>query len=161
MTGLEAQGDSEGRLSSTYRLSRAHVARAVGPLSLALGVSWLLMTLLEASAPVRLTWALGTAALVGLCVLLFLRPPAVLRLTSDGFRVGFVRGADAKQASWPDVASVETSPVSGAVSLVLSLHDGRTSIVPLSLLGDRQEVAQQDVHERLNTAHGYRRLPPS
>ncbi len=157
MAGSTASGRSEGQ-ASTYRLARAHVFRAVGPLSLVLGVAWLLTTLLDASAPTRLTLSVVTVGMAVVCALLLLRPPAVLRLNRVGYGIALVRGAGTKAAEWTDVASVATQPVGGAVALVVALQDGRTSILPLSLLGAQQGEAQRDVRRRLDTAHGYRRL---
>ena len=153
-----ASGGLKGQALSTYRLARAHVIRAAGPLSLVLGALWLLAALLDTSVPTRLTLSVVTVVVGAVCALLLLRPPAVLRLTSSGYRIALVRGAGVKAAQWVDVASAATAPVGGAVALVFTLNDGHTSTLPLSLLGAQQGEAHRDVRRRLNSAHGYRRL---
>ncbi|MBA2573899.1 MAG: hypothetical protein H0V02_03815 [Nocardioidaceae bacterium] len=158
MPDSTASDGVEGQALSTYRLARAHVIRAVGALSLVLGVLWLLVALLDTSVPTRLTLSVVTVVIAAVCALLLLRPPAVLRLTRGGYGIALVRGAGVKEAEWVDVASVATAPVGGAVALVLTLNDGQTSTLPLSLLGAQQVEAQRDVRRRLNSAHGYRRL---
>jgi hypothetical protein len=42
--------------------------------------------------------------------------------------------------------------------LLVLLADGGRSALRLSLLGPRSAEAQREVHERLNSAFGYRRL---
>jgi hypothetical protein len=143
---------------STYRLSTAHVLRAVGPLAIALGVVWVVAALVAPWPPLR--WLLGIATLsfVAISAVALLRPPTVLRLSADGFRVSFVRGVGVAEAAWSDVETAGAERRSGTACLCIMLTDGRTSVVPLSLLGTRGGEAQRDLHGRLNAAHGYRRL---
>ncbi|MBA2443718.1 MAG: hypothetical protein H0V49_00065 [Nocardioidaceae bacterium] len=158
MPGSTAAHGSGGATASTYRLGLAHLLRACAPLCLVLGVTWLVVALLDAAAPVRVVLTVITVGVLALCALFLLRPPAVLRLTTEGYAISLVRGAGVKAAPWSEVASVATQPVGGATSLVITLRNGRTSIMPLSLLGAQQATAQGDVRVRLNSAHGYRRL---
>jgi hypothetical protein len=150
--------DPQPRADSAYRLSAAHVLRLVAPFELLIGVAWLAAALTE--PPRGLVLALGivtvVVALTGSA--LFVRPPRVLALTADGYRIGVVRGVGRTAAAWRDVESVATTEVAGAATLVIALSDGGRSALPLSFLGARKLEAQREVHERLNGAFGYRRF---
>ena len=61
-------------------------------------------------------------------------------------------------AEWDDVESVDSGVVRGTPAIVLALTGGRSTVVPLSLLGRRNVEAQRDIHKRLNDAYGYRHL---
>ncbi|MBA3265431.1 MAG: hypothetical protein H0T14_03530 [Nocardioidaceae bacterium] len=149
---------SGGQALSTYRLSLAHVLRALAPLSVLLGAGWLVVSLLDLQALARGFWTGVTGVALALCAIVLLRPPALLRLTVDGYQISLVRGAGAKVARWADVMSVATQPVGGATCLVIMLRGGRTSVLPLSLLGACQGEAERDVQRRLDSAHGRRRV---
>jgi hypothetical protein len=150
--------DGTHESSSTYRLSTSHVLRALGPVLIGLGVVWVVAALVSPWPPLR--WLLGVATLVvaGIAAVGLLRPPTVLRLSLEGYRVSFVRGVGAAEAAWSAVETAGTERRSGTPCLRITLTDGRTSVIPLSLLGTRSGEAQRDVHVRLNEAHGYRRL---
>ena len=150
--------DPQPRGESVYRLSTTHVIRLIAPLELLIGVAWVVGALAGLSRGWLLALVLVTVAvgIVGAC--LFVRPPAVLTLTDDGFRIGLARTPGRTSAGWAEVESVGTVDASGVAVLVFVLADGGQSAVPLSLLGAQSIPAQSDVHERLNRAHGYRRL---
>ncbi len=144
--------------SSTYRLGTAHVLRVLGPLVIGLGFVWVVIAFTGLPDLVLVVLALVTVIVVAATAVLLLRPPRVLLLTAAGYRVSLVRGAGEPVAGWAQVESVDTRRVGDAVSLVISLEDGRSTVLPLTLLGLRHLEAQREVHERLNAAHGYRRL---
>lgn len=144
--------------TTTYRLGFAHVLRLLGPAVIGLGVAWLLLAALGGGGVLRGLLALLTVVVVVAALVLLLRPPAVLRLSDDGYRITWIRGSGDPAASWGDVTGVGAQRVGDAMSLVFELADGRTSTLPLTLLGARNAEAQREVHDRLNTAHGYRRL---
>jgi hypothetical protein len=146
------------RPSSTYRLSTAHVLRVLGPLVIALGALWMVVAITELTGAVRGLAALLTLVVVGVGAVALVRPPRVLQLSADGYRVSLVRGAGVPRSSWPEVEAVGTQPGGTGPCLVLTLKGKQTTVVPLSLLGARSLEAQREVHERLNQAHGYRRL---
>jgi hypothetical protein len=144
--------------ATTYRWSRAYGVRLLGLALAVLGATFLVMTLAD-----RAGWTVvlvGLVAVVAAVVLarLVVWPPAVLVLTADGYRVRHLRGAGARAASWREVEGVQTRTTSDGPAIVVELADGRTSVVPLALLGPRAGEAQREIHERLNTAFGYRRL---
>jgi hypothetical protein len=144
--------------TSSYRLSTAHVLRAFGPLIIGLGAGWILLATAGVTGVVRGIAAAVTLIIVGGGILAVVRPPRVLALSADGYRVSLVRGGGVARSSWSEVESVGTQVRGSALCLVFILKDGATSLVPLSLLGARHAEAQREVHERLNQAHGYRRL---
>jgi hypothetical protein len=150
--------DPQPRADAVYRLSTAHVIRLVAPFELLIGLAWVVGTLLGLSRGWMLALVLVTVAggIVG--AYLFVRPPAVLTLTDDGFRIGLARTAGRAWAAWREVESVGTADASGVAALVFVLADGGQSALPLSLLGSRSADAQSEVRERLNRAYGYRRL---
>jgi hypothetical protein len=146
------------RAVSIYRLSTAHVLRAIGPAVIMLGLLWVAVALLEPPTVLRGLLGLVTLAALGLSVGCLLRPPRVLSLDQDGYRVSLVRGVGVSSAAWKEVESVGTELRGRTPSLRFTLSDERTSVVPLSLLGAQNVVAQREVHARLNEAHGYRQL---
>lgn len=143
---------------NVYRLGIAHLIRLAGSLVVALGILWLLATLLGAGSGLRIALAVLTVGCLLALVVLFVRPPYVLRLDEDGYAVRWVRGAGRSVAAWREVDNVTSRRVGDAKSMVFELKDGSTTIMPLTLLGTDALRAQQDVRERLNAAHGYRKL---
>ena len=89
--------------------------------------------------------------------------PQVLRslraaLESHGYRVRNVRGRGVAEASWSEVETVTGGPGTEGAVMQITLRGGRSSVVPLVLLGPQAVVAEREIHERLNAAFGYRRL---
>lgn len=149
---------------TTYRWSRAQVLRPVGLLAVLLGLLWLIVAVVgewrgEGAGSVLTLAAAGLTALSLVTAIWFLVwPPRVLELSATGYRVVNLRGGGVPTAEWSDVASVHTQMVTAGPVMVVELSDGGTSLVPLSLLGLRATEAQREMHNRLNTAFGYRRL---
>ncbi len=143
---------------STYRCSRAPGLRIVGLAMLPYAVLWLVAGLL--GFPGWAVWLLVLDAVVigGLGLRLLVFPPKVLTLTGTGFRIHGVRGNTRPAADWTVVDGVTTTQVAGMPTVVIALTDGGTSILPLTLLGAQSMAAQREIHERLNSAYGYRRL---
>jgi hypothetical protein len=148
---------------TTYRWSRAQVLRSVGLGVVALGLMWLVIGAASAwrgevgsvlSVPAAAVTGLG----LGVAIWLVVRPPRVLALSPTGYRISHLRGCGVPAADWSDVESVETRLATGGPAIVVELSGGRTSLVPLSLLGLRAGEAQREMHNRLNSAFGYRRL---
>ena len=148
----------DGREPTTYRLDAAVVLRVVGSLFVVLGLACLVAAVTVGSSPLVLVLALLTVLLVVVGAVATLRPPRILTLSDRGFRVSLVRGAGTTSAEWEDVESVESGVVRGTPAIVLALTGGRSTVVPLSLLGRRNVEAQRDIHQRLNDAYGYRHL---
>jgi hypothetical protein len=149
--------DGQPQADSVYRLGVAHVIRLVAPFEILVGVAWVVTAIL--GMPRAWTVALGvvTVAVAAGGAVLFARPPSVLALSEDGYRIGFARTTGRRAARWREVESVGTADVGGVAALVFALADGGQSAVPVSLLGARAGEAQREVHERLNRAFGYRR----
>ncbi len=146
---------------STYRLALAHVLRAVGPVLITAGLIGAGSALAEPPTLVRNSLALISLVLLAVCAVLVIRPPRVLVLGDDGYRIWWLSVGVERSVTWKQVETVETRLVGDTASLVFTLDDGRACVLALSLLGARSVEAQRDVHERLNAAHGYRRVDPS
>jgi hypothetical protein len=84
-------------------------------------------------------------------------PPRLLELTAEGYRVR-TRGGGARTARWRDVEAVDARTTKGGSFVVIQLAEGRRTVIPCRLLGERAVQAQLDIRERLNAAHGYRKL---
>ncbi len=153
------------REASQYRWPAPLVLRLVGRLTALLGGLWILGICVDlavgAGGSPRWAYvvALGcTVALVAAAGVFVWRPPLVIEMTADGYRLQHLRGGGVAHARWREVGSVTTQSTPNGSVLVVQLVDGRRSLIPLTLLGARAEEAEQEVHERLNTAHGYRPL---
>jgi hypothetical protein len=152
---------SDERGTTTYRVDAAVVIRVVGPLFVLVGLAWVLVVLTAGRSAALLVVALVTIALAAAAALASIRPPRVLILTDAGFRVSLVRGAGTKAGSWDEVESADSGMAGRSSSIVLTLTSGRSTVIPIYLLGRRNVEAQRDIHDRLNTAYGYRHLDAS
>ncbi len=141
-----------------YRLDAAVMVRVLGPLFVATGVAWVAVTLAGFASWIVVVMAIVTLVLVVASVLAVVRPPRVMTLSETGFHIFLVRGAGTTASTWLEVDSVETTTARRVPSIVMKLSGGRSTVIPLSLLGRRAVGAQREIHDRLNTAHGYRHL---
>src|SRR5699024_9972481 len=82
----------------------------------------------------------------------------VVRLDRVGYRVRFVRGAGTKAARWTDVQDAATAEVAGSRCLVLRLHDGGSTTIPVDLVEGDSEEFVRIMQRRLTEGHGYRRI---
>ena len=99
----------------------------------------------------------GLAALVAFALLLS-RRGWIVRFTEDGYRVQWVRGVGVAAARWKDVEDAVTTTTAGAPLVILRLHSGGTSTIPVELLaGDREEFVR-DLQRHLQRGHGLRPL---
>ncbi|MEH3034379.1 MAG: hypothetical protein PGN07_10180 [Aeromicrobium erythreum] len=139
---------------TTYRLDRAAALQAVGSLVVAAAVAVFLAFVLVSrdGAVATVGWVLaGLAALLVLvAVRLAWRPPVVVRLDEHGLR------GRREQVRWTDVERVDESR---GLLLLTTAAEHRVA-VPLAKIGRRRGELLAEVHERLNTAHGYRRFTP-
>ncbi|UYM07615.1 hypothetical protein [Solicola gregarius] len=122
-------------------------------------VAWLLAGVFDDGAGLAAAWVVGALAalLVVVSVLLLVRPPAVVRLDDEGYRLGRVPQGGVRKARWRDVSRATARDSLHGYALVIEVGDG-TSTVPLLLVAARANELQHEVNERLNRAHGYRRL---
>ncbi len=118
------------------------VSYGVGGFGRTLGLAFLLLTVLLVVAAI---WTMAA-------------PPVVVSLSTQGFRLGRPAGGVVKRAHWMSVDNVNTDEGPAGIRLVFTLDTGQTGDVPLMLLPLRADELQREVHERLNAAHGYRRL---
>jgi hypothetical protein len=110
-----------------------------------------------------LSWVLlviGVVLLVGVVRALWriARPPVALTLDDQGYRLAALAGAGAMAASWRDVRRVESVDRSGEVGVVVHLHDGRTTRIVARMVSEPMATWVADLDDRLNRAHGQRRL---
>jgi hypothetical protein len=150
---------------TTYFISRPIMLRAMGMTVAAVGVGWLLVGLLAllgvdfSSQTVGILLAL-TGVVVAAAAARVRWPPRLLELTELGYRVR-IRGGTVRQAAWREVKAVETHQARTGAFVLIRLQGERSSVIPCRLLGARSVEAQHEIHDRLNAAHGYRRLDGS
>ena len=147
---------------SDYRLPAILVARIVGAALVVLAVVLLATTVLVAAAGwspdvLVVVVSLGAAGLGGLAW--WLRARAyVVRFGPMGYRVGLVRGAGVRAAEWSAVTDAATTTARGVPLLVLTLADGRSTLIPVAAMeGDREELVRE-LQRRLQAGHGLRPL---
>ncbi len=144
---------SHGPSTTDYRFSGPLVVRFLGAVTvlaaLVLVGLTLLVLLLELPGVLVAVGAVLLAATTAGAALVLLRPPWVVRLDDRGYRVRWVRSAGLRQAPWRDVADVGTRRVGVEPCVVLRLHDGRSTAVPVSLLAGDPGDFLDDVGRRL------------
>lgn len=148
--------------SSDYRLAPGLTARLVGFAVALVAVVLAVLTLLSWWAGIPLGWPVGLAGL-GLLAVFGLgywltRRAFVVRLTDQGYRVRFVRGAGATRGRWKEVEQAVTTTVAGSPCVVLRLRDGRSTTLPVAVLGGQRERFVAEVRDRLLRARGPRPL---
>ncbi len=147
---------------SDFRLAPLLVARLVGAYLVGLALLMFLATALVAVTgwPGDLLAALLGGGLIGLLGLgWWLRNRAyVIRFERDGYRLGLVRGAGARQASWAEVTEASATSSDGGPCLELRLRDGGATVVPISALAVDREVFVRELRARLQRGHGLRPL---
>jgi hypothetical protein len=144
--------------SSRYRWSRAYGLRIVGALVTVLAVAWVVAVLVGFAGWSLTLLAVAALVTVGCVVRLVVVPPVLLEVSSEGYGLHHIRGGGVQRARWSEVAAVDAGSGAGGPVMSISLRDGRATLVPLSLLGGQAVTAERDVHDRLNSAFGYRRL---
>jgi hypothetical protein len=151
-------------VSSNYRFAGPFIVRLVGLALAAVGLLVLVLTLFAFMVVRRevggagVLVGLAVALLVGLCALLVVRRAVVVRLDDRGYQVRLVRGAGVHRAGWKEVEDVAATTVAGARCVVLRLRDGRTTTIPVDVLGGSSDDFVRDLQQHLNRGHGYRPL---
>ena len=114
-------------VTSDYRLSPLLAARLLGVSLVLWGLLVFLATAVVVlfSAPVAILTVAVVLCVVGVFTTgwYLTRRTYVVRLTDDGYRVRFVRGAGVTQARWVDVEDAVTAVVADARCIVLRLRD--------------------------------------
>ncbi|MBA2772835.1 MAG: hypothetical protein H0U36_02145 [Nocardioidaceae bacterium] len=150
--------------TTRYRWPRPLVLRLVGMGLALLGAAWVVGAAVDKLSGGGLGSTVPPLALVmtvvvlGAAAWLVSRPPMVLELSVGGYRLHHLRGGGVSSAGWRDVESAQTQDTADGPALVITLSDGRRSVVPRALLGGRAEEAAGEVRGRLDAAHGYRPL---
>lgn len=147
---------------SDYRVSPAVAARLMGLLLIAISVLVFITTGVVALLNLP-TWVLLIPAVAGLAALIasaftLSRRGWVVRFTEDGYRVQWVRGVGVAAARWKDVEDAVTTTTAGAPLVVLRLHSGKTSTIPVELLAADREEFVRDLQRHLQRGHGLRPL---
>ncbi|KAA1424962.1 hypothetical protein FE697_003425 [Mumia zhuanghuii] len=150
---------------TTYRLTLILALRLFGVRMMVAAFGAVLAAVLISIGGDASGWGVGVAVLVALLVLaslIALRwPPRLLSLTTTGYQVHRVRGTGVRHAMWSQVERVDDKPAAdGSPILVIGLHQGRTTELPLGLFGPDGLNLQREIRGRLDAAHGYRELPP-
>lgn len=141
-----------------YRLAPAFAARLLG-LGLVVVAA---VVLVVAGLSLALDWSPDvTVAVGGLGVVLVVAAAAwlrsrayVVRFTTTGYAVRFVRGVGVGEGRWDEVAEAATAHPHGIACLVLTRHDGRTTSIPVETLAADRERLADDVRRRLDHAAG-------
>jgi len=147
-----------------YRWPRARLIRPLGFVLVVMGVVWVAVLMglavtgyADAAAPYVVLIVMSLLAALAAGILLA-RPPAVLELGPEGYRLHHLRGGGTQGGRWADVVTVATDEYSTGPVLVLAGQGDQRSLVPLALLGARADEAQAEVRSRLDAAYGYRPL---
>jgi hypothetical protein len=141
-------------VTSDYRLSPLLAARLLGVSLVLWGLLVFLATAVVVlfSAPVAILTVAVVLCVVGVFTTgwYLTRRTYVVRLTDDGYRVRFVRGAGVTQARWVDVEDAVTAVVADARCIVLRLRDGRSTTVPVDVLAGSPHDFVRTVRDHLD-----------
>jgi hypothetical protein len=148
--------------STVHRLAPAVAARLLGVVLCGVAVLILVSTLAIAVLDLHTVFLLvpvllTVAVLVGAWWTWRTRG-WVVRMTSEGYRVQWVRGVGAASGRWKDVEDAVTTTVADAPVVVLRLRDGRTTTIPVEMLAGDREAFVRDVQDHLQRGHGIRKL---
>lgn len=105
--------------------------------------------------------AVGVVLAVGLvrAAIQIARQPTVLRFDTTGYQVSRQSGAKGvRRAEWREVERVRTEQRDGRVWIVIQLTTGATTQIPSSAVATPRLEWLADLDDRLNKAHGQRRL---
>ncbi len=150
------------QVPSEYRVSPSIAARLMGFVLIAIALTVFVATALVAVLNLH-TAVLLIPAVLGLLVLIasaitLSRRGWVVRLSDEGYQVQWVRGVGIPAARWKDVEDAVTTTVEGAPVVILRLHSGTTTTIPVEMLaGDREEFVR-DLQRHLQDGQGLRPL---
>lgn len=142
---------------TTYRLDRRFVLPATGLNLVVAGVAT--AAAFFTSSVAVLPWVLGVLAVLALlnAVRVCAAPPTVVHTDPVGMRLGGRLTVRPVSVRWLDVEGVSTE----AGRLFIDRGEAGVLAFPLAYVGGRGAELLREVHERLNTANGYRRFDPS
>jgi hypothetical protein len=144
---------------TTYRLDRSIALVTVG-VSLVVAAVAVFVAFLLAPLDNGARWigyvAIVIAVLALLVALRFaIRPPVLLRLDADGYRSRSRSAGGVFSGRWLDVEDVS---VTDDVLCLTTAHGDQR--LPLGFVGRDRLRLLREMHDRLNTANGYRRFYP-
>ena len=147
---------------SDYRLAPLLAARLVGGLLVVVAVLLLVVTVVVGSVGASADWVV-LAAVVGVVLVLaagyvLVRRLTVVHLGPDGYRVRLGRGAGVPRAGWREVTEAMTSVRGDVPVVVLKLHDGRSTTIPVQVLAADREDFVRDLQRHLQDGQGLRPL---
>lgn len=149
-------------MQQDIRIAPAVAARVVGAALVALALLVLVLVGVSAATSLPTSVVVLVAALgvfvLGAAGLYLVNGAYVLRLTEQGYRVRFVRGAGVTRARWTDVEDAVTSYVADTPCVVLRLKDGGSTTVPVSVLAIDRERLVGLLQEALERGRGLKRL---
>lgn len=135
-------------MPSDYRLAPQLAARLLGFSLLLLGglvfVATAVVVLFR--TPVTVLTMAVVLAVAGVFTTGWLlnRRAYILRVTEDGYRIRFVRGAGVKQARWADVQEAVTDTIAGSQCVILRLRNGTSTTIPVEVLAiDREQFVRE------------------
>jgi hypothetical protein len=145
---------------SDYRLAPAVAARLMGVVLVLISILVFVATALVAFLDLH---TLVLVVPVALALLVFVaaaitwtRRGWVVRLSDEGYRVQWVRGAGVTAARWKDVEDAVTTTVAGAPVVVLRLRDGGTTTIPVEMMAADRESFVRDLQQHLQRGQGLR-----
>ncbi|MCW2738023.1 hypothetical protein [Nocardioides sp.] len=147
---------------SVHRLAPAIAARLVGVLLCAVAVLILLSTLAIAVLDLHTVFLLVpvaiTVALLVAAWWTWRRKGWIARLTTEGYRIQWVRGVGAASGRWKDVEDAVTTTILDSPVVRLRLRDGRTTTIPVEMLATDREDFVRDIQAHLQRGRGLRKL---
>ncbi|MDT9593237.1 hypothetical protein RDV89_09170 [Nocardioides zeae] len=144
------------------RIAPAFAARILGFAVVALGLAILVLvvvaTLADLSAGVTVVVAAVGLFAIGVTGLYLVNRAVALRITDQGYRLRYVRGAGVTRARWGDVEDAVTTYVADAPCVVLRLRDGGSTTIPVEILAIDRERLVAVLQEALERGSGLKRL---
>ncbi|MGC4113003.1 MAG: hypothetical protein QM747_21815 [Nocardioides sp.] len=145
-----------GPAVTTYRLAPGLAVRQLGLGLVALAVVVLVLTV--AGAVVGFGWVpAGVVAVAGIVLVAvrgwYVARAWAVRLGPEGYAVRMLGGIGANAAAWSAVDEVLASSPGGRPCLVLRLHDGRATTLPMAAVAADPDRLARDVRRRVRDAH--------
>lgn len=142
---------------TNYRLDRRFVLPAVGISVIIAGVASALAFILSSVA--ALAWVFGILGVLALlnALRVFAVPPVVAHLDPADLRIGGPLTVRHVHVPWLGIEDVTTD----GGRLFVDRGGDEVIAFPLAYVGGRANELVREIHERLNTANGYRRFDPS
>jgi hypothetical protein len=152
-----------------YRGDRASAVLAFGGLTMLAGLDVLGLVVadrwrddnLGAAVGFWTLVAIGAVLLAGLvrAVTQIVRPPVVLALEPNGYRVGRQSGATGvRRATWTEIERVRRDQRDGREYVVVEVRSRGSTEIPVRSIATPADEWLADLDDRLNRAHGQRRL---